>query len=198
MIVTVVPGGTLAGTGTVYGSVTLVTALVNVVSNVPLMPGPATLTRTSSSPRLSVATTLNATTESDDAAAAVTWTTGGVVSAMTPPPAPFPSTQAAANTIAARANTPPVSRPARTGVPARAGLTVRARRARVRVIGRSRSAVAAGRTDGVTVVDNVWGDEDQEIRLVFLGPRLAEQLADEREIDQERNAGLGLLDLRGR
>src|SRR6185312_1251559 len=121
MIVTVVPGGTLAGTGTVYGSVTLVTALVNVVSNVPVIPGPATRTRTSSKPRLSVATTLNATTESEAGAAAVMVATGGVVSARTPPPAPFPSTQAAARTIAARANTPPARRPACAGMPARAG-----------------------------------------------------------------------------
>src|SRR6185437_3243758 len=116
MTVTVVPGGTVDGTGTLYGSVTEVTALENVVSNVPLIPGPDTLTRTSRRPRLSVATTLNATTESEDGAAALTVTTGGVVSAMTPPPGPLPSTHAPATTSAAR----PTRRPARPGVTARA------------------------------------------------------------------------------
>src|SRR6185437_16129739 len=175
-------------------SVTDVTALLNVVSKAPLMPGPDTLTRTVRRPRLSVARTLNATTESDVGVAAVIETTGGVESASTPPPAPSPCTQAATSTAAAR----PAMRPARPGVTARAWSVRRARRARVRVIGRSRSAVGAGGADGVTVVDNVWCHKDQKIRLVFLRARLAEQLADERQIDQERDTGLGLLDLRGR
>lgn len=82
---TVVPGGTLAGTPTTYGIVTLVTAEVKVVSKVPLTPGPDTVTCTLSRPRLSVAVTLNAMVVSAGGVVPVTSTTGRVWSVRPPP-----------------------------------------------------------------------------------------------------------------
>src|SRR6476469_10683592 len=52
--------------------------------------------------------------------------------------------------------------------------------------------VATGSAELLALVDDVRRDQDQKVVLVFFGARLAEQLADEREIDEERNANLRL------
>src|SRR5437868_283370 len=54
-----------------------------------------------------------------------------------------------------------------------------------------RSPLAADRVRRLlTVVDDVWSDEDEQIALRFLPRGDAEETSDQRQVDEERDAGL--------
>src|SRR5688572_6166241 len=59
-----------------------------------------------------------------------------------------------------------------------------------------RSAGAAGGANRFPLVDNVRRDENQQVALLFAGIALREQLADQRQLAEERNPRAVANDLR--